>query len=82
VVFTDPEDVSHGRAALAAKTAELLAGMPADFRFREVGPQYLGADQGALAWELGPPDAPVARGVDVITVDTGRIVSLLTLLTP
>ena len=82
VVFTDPDGSTRGRAAVAAKAAELLDGMPAEFRFTEAGPQYLGVDQGALAWEVGPEGAPVARGVDVITVDAGRITSLLTLLTP
>src|SRR5262249_19722062 len=33
--------------------------------FDEVGPRYVGTDTAALAWCLGPPGSPVARGMDV-----------------
>ncbi|ANF32729.1 hypothetical protein A0130_14615 [Leifsonia xyli] len=80
VVFTDPEEQVRGWDALEAKAAGLLDGAPAEFAFAEVGPVYVGTGSGALAWTFGPAGAPVARGVDVIEVRDGRIVSLLTLL--
>jgi len=80
VAFTDPEEQVRGWDALEAKAAGLLDGAPAEFAFAAVGPVYVGTDSGALAWTFGPAGAPVARGVDVIEVRDGRIVSLLTLL--
>ena len=82
VVFTDPEGSVTGRDALAAKAEALLAGAPDTFSFREDGPTYVGADSGALAWTLGPEGAPVARGIDLITVRDDRITTLRTLLAP
>lgn len=82
VEFTDPDGTSRGRSELSAKVTELVDNMPAEFRFVEAGPRYVGTDRGALAWELGPQGAPVARGVDVVTVEDGRITSLVTLLAP
>lgn len=82
VVFTDPEGEVRGWDALEAKAAGLLAGAPETFVFAEAGPEYLGADTGALAWTFGPADAPVARGVDVVEVRDGRIAVLRTLLAP
>ena len=80
VVFTDPEEQVRGWDALEAKVAALVDGAPAEFAFADVGPVYLGETSGALAWTFGPAGAPVARGVDVVEVRDGRIVSLLTLL--
>ena len=82
VLFTDPDGTAVGRDALAAKAAELLAGLPDAFAFSEDEPRYEGADTGALAWALGPAGAPVARGVDIIVVRDGRISELRTLLVP
>jgi len=78
VVFTDPDGTVHGRAAIEAKAAALLAGAPSDFVFAEDGERYAATDVGALAWAFGPADAPVARGIDVITVANGRITSVRT----
>ncbi|MNU01053.1 hypothetical protein D3C72_2443350 [compost metagenome] len=68
----------HGRAAVEEKAAALLAGVPDDFVFAEDGERYVAADIGALAWAFGPVDAPVARGIDVVTVADGTITSVRT----
>ena len=78
VVFTDPEGAIHGRAALEDKAAGLLAEAPSDFVFVEDGPRYAAEDVGALAWAFGPTGAPVARGIDVITVANETVTSLRT----
>lgn len=78
VVFTDPEGAVQGRAAVEEKAATLLAGVPDDFVFAEAGERYVAADIGALAWTFGPVGAPVARGIDVITVADGSITSVRT----
>ncbi|WP_291048734.1 nuclear transport factor 2 family protein [Herbiconiux sp.] len=80
VVFTDPEETVEGWDALEAKAAGLLDGAPADFVFADDGLAYVSADTGVQAWTFGPSGAPVARGVDIITVRDGRITELLTLL--
>lgn len=78
VEFTDPEGTVNGRSALEEKAATLLAGVPDDFVFAEDGERYVGADIGALAWAFGPRGAPVARGIDVLTVANGYITSVRT----
>ncbi len=80
VTFTEPEGTVTGRAALDERAAALLAGTPDDFEFVEDGPRYISTSTGALAWRFGPADAPVARGIDVITVRDGRISELRTML--
>ena len=35
-----------------------------------------------MAWRLGPPGSPVARGIDILTVDDGLVRVLRTLLVP
>ena len=78
VVFTDPEGTVQGRSAVDDKAAALLAGVPVDFEFVEDGERYVGADIGALAWAFGPVGAPVARGIDVLTILDGTITSVRT----
>jgi len=78
VVFTDPEGTVHGRSAVDDKAAALLANVPSDFVFVEDGERYVGTDIGALAWAFGPADAPVARGIDVLTILDGRVTSVRT----
>jgi len=78
VVFTDPDGAVEGRAAVEQKAAALLAGAPDDFVFAEDGERYVAADIGALAWAFGPAGAPIARGIDVITVADGTITSVRT----
>jgi hypothetical protein len=80
VAFSDPEGTTFGRDALEQKAASLIDTAPDDFVFAAEGPDYLGAGTAALAWSFGPAGSPVARGIDVITVEDGRISSLSTLL--
>jgi hypothetical protein len=80
VAFSDPEETVTGRDALAQKAAALLDGAPVEFVFAEDGLAYTDAEWGALAWTFGPEGAPVARGIDIITVRDGKISALRTLL--
>ena len=80
VEFADPEGVEIGLDALEKKAASLIDGAPTDFVFEEDGLAYTGPDAGALAWTFGPSGAPVARGIDLITVRDGKISTLRTLL--
>jgi hypothetical protein len=80
VAFADPDGTVVGRDALEAKAAALIDTAPANFVFASEGPDYFGADTAALAWSFGPAGSPVARGIDVITVEEGRISFLRTLL--
>jgi hypothetical protein len=50
--------------------------------FEEDGPTYVGADSAALAWRFGPPGKPVARGVDFLTIQDGRVSTVQTLIAP
>jgi hypothetical protein len=80
VRFIDPEGEVVGREALNDSAQKLLDGAPAEFAFEEDGPRYVGHDTAALPWRFGPPDTPVARGVDILTVRDGRVSVLRTLL--
>jgi hypothetical protein len=82
VTFIDPGGAFVGRHALNDQAQKLLGGFQADFVFEEDGPRYLGADIAALAWRLGPPGHPVARGIDILTIRDGRVSVLRTLLAP
>lgn len=80
VRFTDPEETVVGVDALLAKADRLLQDAPG-FVFTEAGPAYGTDERAALAWGFGPEGAaPVARGIDVLTVVDGRITEVLTLL--
>jgi len=80
VVFSDPDDVVTGHAALDAKAQAILDGAP-DFVFAESGPAYSVQDLSYQAWVFGPAGAdPVVRGVDIGFVENGRIAKLYTLL--
>ena len=80
VVFTEPEGTVTGRDSLDERAAALLARTPATFEFVADGPRYVSTTTGALAWEFGPPGAPVVRGIDFITVRDGQISELRTML--
>lgn len=80
ITFTDPEGTVIGRDALEAKAASIIDAAPADFVFASDGVDYFGADTAAVAWAFGPVGAPVARGIDVISISDGRISELRTLL--
>jgi len=80
VVFSDPDDVVTGHAALDAKAQAILDGAP-DFVFAESGPAYSVQDLSYQAWVFGPAGGdPVVRGVDIGFVENGRIAKLYTLL--
>jgi SnoaL-like domain len=82
VRFIDPEGESVGRQALSDRAQKLLDGLPAGVVLEEDGPRYVGTDTAALAWRLGPPAQPVARGIDILTISDGRVSVLRTLLVP
>ncbi|MBA8989560.1 hypothetical protein FHW23_000792 [Curtobacterium pusillum] len=78
VTFTDPEGTAVGRDALDQKAAELLEKVPGAFQFVEKGRRYASETHGALAWGVGPVGAPAVRGIDVIEVRGGVVVTLTT----
>jgi hypothetical protein len=59
---------------------KLLDGLLAGFVFEEDGPPYVGADTAALAWRVGPPGKPIARGIDIVTIRDGRLSVVRTLM--
>ena len=80
VTFIDPEREVAGRQALSDAAQKLLDDAPADFSLEEDGPRYAGPDTAALAWRLGPPGSPVARGIDILTIRDGRVSVVRTLI--
>jgi hypothetical protein len=82
VRFIDPEGEFVGRQALSDQAQKLLDGLVAGYVFEEDGPRYLGTDTAALAWRLGPPGSPVARGIDILTIRDGRVSLVRTLIAP
>ena len=82
VRFIDPEGEFVGQRALSDQAQKLLDGPLAGFAFEEDGPPYFGADIAALAWRVGPPGSPVARGIDILTIRDGRVSTLRTLIAP
>jgi hypothetical protein len=81
VTFTDPDGVFVGRQALSDQAQELLDSL-AGYVFEEDGPGYAVADTAALAWRIGPPGQPIARGLDVLTIRDGRVSAVRTLIAP
>jgi hypothetical protein len=82
VTFIDPEGEFIGRQALSDQARKLLDGVLAGFVFEEDGPRYVGTDTAALAWRLGPPGSPVARGIDIRTIRDDRVSVVHTLIAP
>lgn len=78
VTFTDPEGTAVGWDALEQKAAELLETVPGAFQFVEEGRRYVSETHGALAWGFGPVGAPAVRGIDVVEIRDGVVVSLTT----
>lgn len=78
VVFTDPEGTAVGWDALDQKAGDLLDQVPGAFQFVEEGRRYASETHGALVWGFGPVGAPAVRGIDVIEVRDGVVVSLTT----
>jgi SnoaL-like domain len=79
VRFIDPEGEFVGWQALSDQAQKLLDGALAGFVFEEDGPRYVAADAAALAWRVGPPAEPIARGIDVLTIRDGRVSVVRTL---
>jgi len=82
VTFIDPDGEFVGWQALSDRAQELLDQASAGDVFEEDGPTYVGTDSAALAWRFGPPGKPVARGVDFLTIQDGRVSVLQTLIAP
>jgi hypothetical protein len=82
VTFTDPDGEFVGWQALSDQAQKLLDGLLAGYVFEEDGPAYAVADSAALAWRVGPPGKPLARGLDVLTIRDGRVSAVLTLIAP
>ena len=80
VTFIDPEGEFVGWQALSDQAQKLLDGLLAGFVFEEDGPPYVGTDTAALAWRVGPPGKPVARGIDIVTIRDGRLSVVHTLM--
>ena len=80
VRFIDPEGTFVGRQALNDQVRKLLDGVMAGFVLEEDGPRYVGADCAVLAWRLGPPGRPVARGIDILTIRDDRVSAVRTLI--
>jgi len=80
VSFIDSEGEVVGRQALNDRAQKLLDDAPAGFIFQEDSPRYVSPDTAALAWRFGPPDSPVARGIDILTARDGRVSVLRTVL--
>jgi SnoaL-like domain len=79
VIWTDPDDTTHGQQAMNERAQKLLDGMP-DFVFTAAGPIHVSRDLGHLAFNLGVPEQPPAvSGYDVALVRDGRIAVLYTL---
>ena len=82
VRFIDPDGEFAGWQALSDQAQKLLDGPLAGFVFEEDGPRYVLNDTAALAWRIGPPGKPVARGLDILTIRDGRVSVVRTLTAP
>jgi SnoaL-like domain len=82
VTFIDPEGTVVGRQALSDRAQKILDAAPTSFVLEEDGPAYIGTDTAALAWRFGPPNNPVARGIDILTIQGGLVSVLHTLIAP
>ena len=81
VIWTDPEETTHGHEALNERAQALIEGW-ADFVFTAAGPILVSRDLGHLAFNLGvPKQPPSVSGFDVALMRDGRIAVLHTLLT-
>lgn len=80
IQFIDPEGMVVGRQAVSDQAQKLLDGVMNGFELAEDGPPYVGGDTAALPWRLGPPDAPIARGIDILTIRDGFVSVLRTLI--
>jgi SnoaL-like domain len=82
VTFIDLDGEFVGWQALSDQAQKLLDGLLADYVFEEDGPMYAVADTAAMAWRIGPPGKPIARGLDVLTIRDERVSSVRTFIAP
>ena len=82
MTFIDPDGEFVGWQALNDQAQKLLDGLLAGYVFEEDGPRYFIADTAALAWRVGPPGKPIARGLDVLTIRDGRVSAVRTFIAP
>ena len=80
VRFVDPDGESVGREAINDRARKILDDAPADFVLEEDGLAYISPDTAIQAWRFGPPDSPVVRGIDVLTVRDGSVSVVQTLI--
>ena len=80
VRFIEPGGEFVGWQELSDQAQKLLDGPLAGFVHEEDGPRYVGTDTAALAWRVGPPGKPVARGIDIVTMRDGRLSVVRTLI--
>ena len=80
VTFIDPDGEFAGWQALSDQAQKLLDGLLAGYVFEEDGPDYAIGDTAAMAWRVGPPGKPIARGLDVLTIRDGRVSAVRTLI--
>ena len=80
VRFIDPDGESVGRQALNDRAQKILDDAPADFLLEEDGLAYVSPDTAVQPWRFGPPDSPVVRGIDVLTVRDGHVSVVRTLI--
>jgi hypothetical protein len=81
VRWTDDEETTVGREALAAKARKLQSQL-AGLVFTKAGPVYQTRGLGYLAWNVGPENGePVVSGFDVAIVRQGLIAELYTVIT-
>jgi len=76
----DPDGESVGREALNDRAQKILDDAPADFVLEEDGLAYVSTDTAVQAWRFGPPDNPVVRGIDILTVRDGSVSVVRTLI--
>jgi SnoaL-like domain len=71
--FLDSEAEVVGRQAFSDRIQKILDDAPADFVLEEDGPAYVGPDTAAQPWRFGPPGHPVVHGMDVLTLNDGKV---------
>jgi hypothetical protein len=75
--FHEPQGSVRGHEAISQAVSELLADLPANFRFSAIRPALGHHGVGRLQWSAGPPGGPVAvTGTDVARFERGLIQSL------
>ena len=80
VRFIDPDGESVGLDALNDRAQKILGDAPTDFVLEKDGLAYVSTDTAAQPWRFGPPDNPVVRGIDILTVRDGSVSVVHTLI--